>query len=131
MSLQGAIVMVGAAALMVSTIALVRRGMLSIKYGFGWLAVSVLGYVGAPLLSLAAAQVGHLGFTETGFSLGILLAFVGLICFQLSISLSGLNRAMQDLTEHAALTEQRLRELEQAPSQARAQTVAEQTPLQP
>ena len=54
----------------------------------------------------------HLGFTATGFSLGVLIAFLGLICLQLSISLSGLHRAIQDLTEHAALVEQRLRELE-------------------
>jgi hypothetical protein len=112
MSTQAIIVMAGAVALMVSTIALVRRRLLSIRYGLGWLTVSVIGLAGTPLLTVAARQVRHLGFTPTGFSLGVLIAFLGLICLQLSISLSGLHRAIQDLSEHAALVEQRLRDLE-------------------
>src|SRR4029077_3510590 len=124
MSIQALIVMAGAAALMVSTILLVRRRMLSIRYGFGWIAVSIVGFLGAPLLSVIASQVGHLGLTASGFSLGILIAFLGLICLQLSISLSGLHRAIQDLTEHAALTEQRLRELERDASSDRAEVPA-------
>ncbi|HEY4450080.1 MAG TPA: DUF2304 domain-containing protein [Solirubrobacteraceae bacterium] len=112
MSVQAVIIMVGAGALMVSTIVLVRRRMLSIRYGFGWLAVSILGILAAPILSVLATQVSHLGFTPTGFSLGILIVFLGLICLQLSISLSGLHHAIQDLAEHAALVEHRVGELE-------------------
>ena len=48
----------------------------------------------------------------TGFSLGIFIGFLGLVCLQLSISLSGLHRAVQDLAEHAALVEARVRALE-------------------
>ena len=112
MSTEAAIVMAGAVALMVSTVVLVRRRLLSIRYGLGWLTVSLVGFLGTPLLSLAASNVRQLGFTPTGFSLGVLIGFLGLICLQLSISLSGLHRAIQDLSEHAALVEQRLRELE-------------------
>jgi hypothetical protein len=112
MSTEAVIMMAGAVALMISTVVLVRRRLLSIRYGLGWLTVSTLGFVGTPLLSLVASQVRHLGFTPTGFSLGVLVAFLGLICLQLSISLSGLHRAIQDLSEHAALVEQRLRMLE-------------------
>ncbi len=57
-------------------------------------------------------HVGELGFTQTGFSLGLFVAFLGLVCLQLSISLSGLHSEMQDLAEHAALVEERLRTLE-------------------
>lgn len=106
------IAMVGAVGLMISTAVLVRRRMLSVRYGLGWLTVSILGLIGAPLLTVAASEVRHFGLTPTGFSLGIVIAFLGLICLQLSISLSGLHRAIQDLTEHAALVEQRLRDLE-------------------
>jgi Na+/melibiose symporter-like transporter len=112
LSVQAVIIMVGALGLMISTIVLVRRRLLSIRYGFGWLAVSLIGFVGAPLLSLAASQVSSLGFTATGFSLGIFIMFLGLICLQLSISLSGLHRAIQDLAESAALVEHRLTALE-------------------
>lgn len=106
--------MAGAAALMVSTVVLVRHRMLSIRYGLGWMMVSLIGFLGTPILSFLSTKVRQLGFTSTGFSLGILIAFLGLICLQLSISLSGLHRAIQDLTESAALTEKRLRELERA-----------------
>jgi hypothetical protein len=112
MSTEAAIVMAGAVALMISTVVLVRRRLLSIRYGLGWLAVSLAGFLGTPLLSLAASNVRQLGFTPTGFSLGVLIGFLGLICLQLSISLSGLHRAIQDLSEHAALVEQRVGELE-------------------
>jgi hypothetical protein len=112
MSVQVPIVMAGAAALMFSTVVLVRRRLLSIRYGLGWLAVSFVGFVGAPLLSLFASRVEGLGFTPTGFSLGIFIGFLGLVCLQLSISLSGLHSAVQDLAEHAALVEARVRALE-------------------
>jgi Uncharacterized conserved protein (DUF2304) len=112
MSTEAAIVMAGAVALMVSTVVLVHRRLLSIRYGLGWLTVSLVGFLGTPLLSLAASKVRQLGFTPTGFSLGVLIGFLGLICLQLSISLSGLHRAIQNLSEHAGLVEERLRELE-------------------
>ena len=106
--------MIGAAGLMVSTFALARRRLLSVRYGLGWFAVSLLGIVGAPILSVLAPQVERLGFTQTGFSLGVFVVFLGLVCLQLSISLSGLHAAIQDLAEHAALVEERVRALEAA-----------------
>ncbi|HKG40065.1 MAG TPA: DUF2304 family protein [Conexibacter sp.] len=112
MSVQVALIMAGAAALAISTVALVRRRLLSIRYGLGWLAVSLVGFVGAPLLSFLAERITSTGFTATGFSLGVFVAFLGLVCLQLSISLSGLHSAVQDLAEHAALVEERVRTLE-------------------
>ncbi len=106
------IVMAGAAALMLSTLLLVRLRLLSIRYGLGWLAISLIGFVGVPLLSVVTSRVESLGFTPTGFSLGIFVVFLGLVCLQLSISLSGLHGAVQDLAEHAALVEARMQELE-------------------
>jgi len=112
MSTQAAIIMAGAVALMFSTIILVRRGLLSLRYGMGWLTVSIIGFLGTPLLSALQPEVRRLGFTPTGFSLGVLVAFLALVCLQLSISLSGLHRAIQNLSENAALVEQRVRQLE-------------------
>jgi len=112
MTIQAVIIMLGAAVLMLSSVLLVRWRLLSIRYGLGWLAVSVGGVIGAPVLSVLAPKVESLGFTATGFSLGIFIVFLGLVCLQLSISLSGLHRSVQDLAEHSALVEQRVRELE-------------------
>ena len=120
MSLQAALIMAGAAALAVSTTVLVRRRLLSIRYGLGWLAVSLVGFVGAPLLSVFASLVESSGFTATGFSLGVFIIFLGLVCLQLSISLSGLHSAVQDLAEYGALVEARVGALEAERDEAKA-----------
>lgn len=120
MSTEAAIVMAGAVGLMFSTVLLVRRRLLSIRYGLGWLTVSLVGFLGTPLLGVVSTEVRRVGFTPTGFSLGVLIAFLGLICLQLSISLSGLHRAIQDLSEQSALVEERLRELERDQASAEA-----------
>lgn len=112
MSVQIILVEAGALILLVSTVVLVRRRLLSIRYGLGWISVSLGGLLGAPLLGLASGEVYRLGLTPTGFSLGIFIIFLGLLCLQLSVSLSGLHHAIQDLAEHCALVEERVRHLE-------------------
>lgn len=119
MSAQAALLVVGALLLLIFSVHLVRRGLLSIRYGMGWLFVAVLGIVGAPVLSVASSRVADLGFTATGFSLGVLLLFLGLICLQLSTSVSGLHRAVQELSEHSALLSRRIRDLERPVGVAR------------
>jgi hypothetical protein len=109
---QTVLLMAGALLLILSTIRLVRLRLLSIRYGIGWLLVGTAGVLGAPLLTLLSDRLHVLGFTPTGFSLGVFIAFLGLVCLQLSISLSGLHHAVQDLAEHAAHVEARVRELE-------------------
>jgi hypothetical protein len=102
----------GALALLVSTIILVRLRLLSIRYGLGWLTVSIAGLAAGPVLTALRRPAEKLGFTPTGFSAGVFIVFLGLLCLQLSISLSGLHKAIQDLAEHAALMEERLRRAE-------------------
>lgn len=114
MSFQAWSIVAGGFALLVSTVWLVRLRLLSIRYGLGWLSLSALAIVGGPVLYVLSDHVDSLGFTQTGFSLGVLAFFLGLICFQLSISLSGVQHVVQDLAEHAAHVEHRVRELEDA-----------------
>lgn len=109
---QTLIVMLGALLLMLSTLRLVRVRLLSIRYGIGWLLVGVIGFVGSPVLTIITTRLDVFGFTPTGFSLGVFILFLGLVCLQLSVSLSGLHRAVQDLAEHSAHAEVRLRLLE-------------------
>lgn len=112
MSNQAWLIMAGGALLLLSTFVLVRAGLLSIRYGLGWSLLGLFGILGAPLLELLSRRVGELGFTSTGFSLGVLIVFLGLICLQLSTTVSGLQHAVQDLGEYSALLEQRLKQLE-------------------
>lgn len=116
MTVQAWSIVVGGVALLVSTVVLVRLRLLSVRYGLGWLSLGGLAIAGAPVLVVLADYVDRLGLTPTGFSLGVLALFLGLICLQLSISLSGVQHVVQDLAEHAAHVEHRVRELE---SQAR------------
>lgn len=120
MSTQAVLIEVGALILLCSSILLVRFRLLSLRYGLGWITVSLAGIAGGPILAALAGQVRKIGFTPTGFSLGVFITFLGLVCLQLSISLSGLHSAIQDLSEHAALVEQRLRELEHETNSAGA-----------
>lgn len=114
MSIEGLLIEIGALALLCSTVTLVRWRLLSVRYGLGWMTVSVAGIVAGPLLAILASEARRLGFTPTGFSSGVFIVFLILLCLQLSVSLSGLHRAIQDLSEHAALVEERLRRLEQS-----------------
>lgn len=114
MSVQVVLIELGALFLLCSSVTLVRMRLLSIRYGLGWIGVSLAGLVAGPILALVSVQARVLGFTETGFSLGVFIAFLVLLCLQLSISLSGLHYAVQDLSEHGALVEERLRRLEGA-----------------
>lgn len=111
---QTFIIMGGALLLMVSTLRLVRLRLLSIRYGIGWLVVAFAGLAGSPVLTLITRRLDLFGFTPTGFSLGVFIVFLGLVCLQLSISLSGLHRAIQDLAEHAAHVESRVGDLERS-----------------
>src|SRR5664279_4876554 len=112
MSTQAILIEVGALALLGSTFLLVRRRLLSVRYGLGWLTVSVAGVAAGPLLQAFSGQARRIGFTQTGFSLGVFILFLILLCLQLSVSLSGLHSAVQALSEHAALLEERVRRLE-------------------
>src|SRR5438445_13718066 len=95
----------GAVVLLTSTLVLVRLRLLSIRYGLGWLMVSLAGLAAGPVLVTLGKQAKTLGFTPTGFSAGVFIIFLGLLCLQLSISLSGVQSAIQNLSEHAALAE--------------------------
>lgn len=112
MTTQAYLIEAAALSLLVSSTMLVRWRLMSIRYGLGWILVSLAGLAAGPALAALADTVRHVGFTPTGFSLGIFVAFLGLVGVQLSISLSGQHRAIQNLTEHAALLEARVSELE-------------------
>jgi Uncharacterized conserved protein (DUF2304) len=99
--------------LLVVAIALVRRGFLAIRYGLGWVTIAVAIIVVAPFLHFLPDIARWLGLTPTGLTIGLVVVFLGLICLQLSISLSGLSAAIQNLSERSALLEQRVRAVEQ------------------
>ena len=105
---QSALVALGGIGIFAAVFALSRRQLLSLRYALGWMAVSIL-LVGAGLVLVAVGGISEsLPITPTGLLAGVGLAFVLLITLQLSISLSGHQEAIRELSEANALLEERV-----------------------
>ena len=89
-----------------------RRRLLSLRYALGWMAVSALLLVGALVLALVGGVSESLPFTPTGLLSAMGIGFLLLITLQLSISLSGHQEAIRELSEANALLEERLTRVE-------------------
>jgi uncharacterized protein DUF2304 len=104
---------IGSSALILGVVWLTRRGLLSLRYGLGWILVAVFALIGSALLRLVAPLAQLLHMTPTGLLLGGSTVFLLLLCLQLSISVSGLQHAVRDLSESNAFLEQRIQQAEQ------------------
>ena len=112
LGVQAALVTVGGVAMFLIVFELSRRGLLSLRYALGWMGVSVLLVAAGVLLVLVGGLSESLPFTPTGLLAAVGLAFVLLITLQLSISLSGHQEAIRQLSEANALLEERVHRLE-------------------
>ncbi len=111
-STQSLLVAVGAVFMFSIVFALSRRGLLSLRYALGWMAVSMLLLLAAIVIALVGGVGKSLPFTPTGLISAVGLAFLLLITLQLSISLSGHQEAIRELSEANALLEERLSRVE-------------------
>jgi hypothetical protein len=102
----------GAVAMFLIVFELSRRGLLSLRYALGWMSVFALLVVAAVVIGLAGGVSSSLPFTPTGFIAAVGLTFLTLIALQLSISLSGHQEAVRELSEATALLEERLARVE-------------------
>ena len=111
-AIQCLLVAAGAVVMFSTVFALSRRGLLSLRYALGWMAVSTL----LVIVAIAIALVGGIGkslpFTPTGLIAVVGLGFLLVITLQLSISLSGHQEAIRELSEANALLEERLSQVE-------------------
>ncbi|HEY6469460.1 MAG TPA: DUF2304 family protein [Candidatus Dormibacteraeota bacterium] len=111
-AVQALLVALGGLGLLVVVFLLARRGLLSLRYALGWMSVSMLLLGGALLLVLIGGISHSLPITPTGLLAGVGLAFLLAVCLQLSISLSGQQEAIRELSESNALLGERLQRLE-------------------
>jgi hypothetical protein len=112
LAVQAGLVAVGGVGMFLVVFELSRRGLLSLRYALGWMGVSVLLVVAGFILGLVGGLSDSLPFTPTGLLAAVGLAFVLMITLQLSISLSGLQEAIRQLSEANALLEERVHRLE-------------------
>jgi hypothetical protein len=111
-AVQSLLVAAGGVGLLIVAFLLARRGLLSLRYALGWMAVSLLLLGAAALLVLIGGVSHSLPITPTGLLAGLGLAFLLVVCLQLSISLSGQQEAIRELSEANALLAERLDRLE-------------------
>ena len=79
-----------------------KRGRLTMRYTLGWLLIGffILGY---PVLLIASQELGQiLDMQPSAILLGVPLIIVGLVCLQLSITVSGLTEQVRTLGETIA-----------------------------
>lgn len=112
-AVQAMLVALGGVVLLVVVFLLARRGLLSLRYALGWMAVSLLLLGGALILALMGGISHSLPITPTGLLSAIGLAFVLAVCLQLSISLSGHQEAIRQLSEANALLDERLKRFQE------------------
>jgi hypothetical protein len=113
LAIQAGLVAVGAVVMFSIVFALSRRGLLSLRYALGWMAVSALLVLAAIVIGLIGGIGQSLPFTPTGLIAVVGLGFLLAITLQLSISLSGHQDAIRELSEANALLEERLARVEQ------------------
>jgi hypothetical protein len=104
---------VGGGALFLVVFGLSRRGLLSLRYALGWMAVCVLLLAATVVLAIAGGISDSLPLTPTGLIAAVGLGFLTLVALQLSISLSGHQEAIRELSETNALLEERLARVEE------------------
>lgn len=112
LGVQAALVALGGVGMFLVVFELSRRSLLSLRYALGWMGVSVLLVGVGVLLVLVGGLSESLPFTPTGLLAAVGLGFVLLITLQLSISLSGHQEAIRELSEANALLEERVNKLE-------------------
>jgi hypothetical protein len=113
LAIQTLLVAGGAVVMFSIVFALSRRGLLSLRYALGWMAVSTLLVLAAIVIALIGGIGKSLPFTPTGLIAVVGLSFLLAITLQLSISLSGHQEAIRELSEANALLEERLARVEQ------------------
>ncbi len=113
LTVQLSIVVAGDLAMFALVFWISRRQLLSLRYALGWMVVSALLLVAALALALAGGISDSLPLTPTGLLSATGIGFLLLITLQLSISLSGHQEAIRELSEANALLEERLSRVEQ------------------
>ena len=104
---QALILTVGGFALAGVIVWLVRHRLVTTRYALGWLAIAVFVVVGAMFSGFVSSFGEFAGMTPTAVLLAVATVVLLAIAIQLSISVSGLQSQVRDLTEAHALLESR------------------------
>jgi hypothetical protein len=84
-------------------VSLSRKGRLSFRYSLGWFAVFAIAALGGVLVPIVDPIASLLRVSVLAVVVGVVVCLLLLICIQLSISISGLQRQLRSLAEDIAL----------------------------
>jgi hypothetical protein len=104
------VVVVASIAFAAIIVLLARRRLITLRYALGWLLIAALGLSAAFLGPVIEWLAERLGMTQTGLLLAAATGVLVAIAVQLSISVSGLQSQVRDLSEAHALLARRLEE---------------------
>lgn len=110
---QALIIGAGGAAFSGAVVVLARRRLISFRYTLGWIALALIGMLGAALIPLVEPVADIFDMSPTGVLLAGATAVLLVIALQLSVSVSGLQAQVRDVAEAHALLARRLREFEE------------------
>ena len=85
--------------LLVLVVRLSRRGLLSFRYTLGWIGVATLGMFSSLLIPAVSPVSSSLGLSPAALLALSALLLLLVITIQLSISISGMQKHLQKLTE--------------------------------
>lgn len=78
---------------------LARRDQLSFRYAAGWAVIALVGILGGISIPVVSPIASVLGLSGVALLAIVVTVVLVLIAIQLSISISGLQKQIQDLTE--------------------------------
>lgn len=84
------------------------RGHLSMRYALGWVLIGVLFLFFPLLLIIGDATSARVDIRPSIIYLGLPILVLLMICVQLTISISGLTKRIQDLAESVAIMDHEL-----------------------
>ena len=82
---------------------LFQKGKLGMRYALGWLFLGFSTLFYLPLLELSNSLANRIDIQPLAIMLGIPLIVIGLVCVQITISISGLPNNVRSLAETIAL----------------------------
>lgn len=107
---QSLLVLAGSAACFFLVAVLKRRQLLTLRYTLGWIAIVVLSAVSAAASFLVSPISSAMGLTPTGFIFGVATSVLLAVALQLSVSVSRLQRQIEEMARSIAIHEAETRD---------------------
>lgn len=109
---QSLLIALTGATIFIFVVLLARRQMMSLRYTVLWVVIAVSGMLGALLTPLVEPISKLLGMSPTGLLLAGASVILLTITVLLSVSVSGLQEDLREVSESHALLERRVREID-------------------